>query len=176
MRYAEKFNDSDQTETEDSTEDNYSETSRTKTSQEEEKVDIEDLRAKNKKAQDDMKEERNKILKIQIHLPMVVQIKLIYLKNFKIIFIFFTKSGKVNKMIGQVSDSVDGMVEKFHPSNLMYNRKPIKIQKYYASANLTAVYVEMLKCLSLKTKQAIDVKMESENFDIITEATTFNSS
>ena len=153
-----------------------SESATPRTSNTEEKVDIDDLRAKIRQAQTDMKEEKKRDNEKTDGNSEEDKPKSKFSEEFQNYFMYFLSNpNSFNQVLGQISETIETTVDSIDPNSIINSRKPVKVQKYYHAANLAAVYMEMLKLTNLRIKQSMDISLNNEDFDIVSEAKTFNN-
>ena len=99
----------------------------------EEKIDIDDLRAKIRQAQTDMKEEKKRAPEEKKDPNNEEESsKSRFSDEFQNYFMHFLQNpNQFQRMVGQIKESIENTVDHFDPNSFINQRKPVKVQKFY---------------------------------------------
>ncbi|VVU94730.1 hypothetical protein CPAV1605_455 [seawater metagenome] len=152
------------------------EQSRTKQKKEDENIDINDLREKIKRAQEEMQEEKQRTEDQAAASGETPEVKKSAMSEEmqKLFFYFLQNPSMLSKTIDQINNTIDQLTDQLNPNAIFQRRKPIMVRKYFQNVNLVLKYIEMLKIIEMKYKQTIELRVQSEDFSLKNEAKEFN--
>ncbi len=151
-------------------------TKRTENNVEEEKIDIDDLREKIKKAQEEMQKEENRKSEEESSTKESSDTARSNMSEEmqKLFFYFLQNPSMLSKTIDQINNTIDQLTDQINPNVIFNRRKPIVVRKYFPNVNLVLKYIEMLKIIEMKYKQTIELRVQSDDFQLVNEAKEFN--
>ena len=88
---------------------------------------------------------------------------------------FISNPNSFNKLVDNISNTIDNMADKLDPAKILAGKKPYNIKKGYTIMNLILKYLDLIKIMQSKFDENLREKISNTCLDIESDGIFFNS-